>query len=465
MLARFLEYETRGTVGRIQKGWHKMFPDHQIEKMRESLGKTREALRMSALVFQWSLGDAKIDDSVGIGYTGLAAALDRMAKGRSVAGITKARTLEQGISDLSVTPIAPSTATPVSVSPRVVMAEAPEPMLSAPVLPALPPSQPVFSLDRDSAKDLLVRETRSDTRSDIKPLPELQRHPSLSTQSFSSLGLAGGRATLTAGSLERLHTTSHPRINSNASPMTDDTLIQEVDPLDTGSIKIVRIKADPFTMPRWTPRNTAGAHAANLKAALITAVQASNHNLVEQLLDRGVSPNTGPETHVLIEAVIHHDIESIRLLLLFGGDPNGRDGDGLTPLMAAVEQSFLDGATMLLKYGADPNMAAGPDLESPLAIAVLNNKTPFIHLLLTYGGDPSHNLPSGDTILIASIGKKTPKKLTDLLLDYGSDPDVKNREGKTPLFEAIDCGRVDIVNSLLEHGANPNLPGVSGFQV
>ncbi len=33
---------------------------------------------MSALVFRWSLGDDKADAAVGIGFTGLAAALDRM---------------------------------------------------------------------------------------------------------------------------------------------------------------------------------------------------------------------------------------------------------------------------------------------------------------------------------------------------------------------------------------------------
>lgn len=55
MLSRLLEYEKKGTMGKIQKGWRKMFADNDVEKMRENLSKTREALRMSALVFQWSL--------------------------------------------------------------------------------------------------------------------------------------------------------------------------------------------------------------------------------------------------------------------------------------------------------------------------------------------------------------------------------------------------------------------------
>ncbi|RAL00777.1 ankyrin repeat domain-containing protein [Aspergillus ibericus CBS 121593] len=50
----------------------------------------------SVLAFHWSLGEQPFKaESVGIGYAGLAAALDRMTKGRSVMGINKAKSLEQ----------------------------------------------------------------------------------------------------------------------------------------------------------------------------------------------------------------------------------------------------------------------------------------------------------------------------------------------------------------------------------
>ncbi|CCF45200.1 ankyrin repeat and SOCS box protein [Colletotrichum higginsianum] len=68
-------------------------------------------------------------------------------------------------------------------------------------------------------------------------------------------------------------------------------------------------------------------------------------------------------------------------------------------------------------------------------------------------------MANGNTVLIASMNKTTPKKLVDLMLDYGSDPNVKNREGKTALFETIMAARVDLLGALLDHGANPNLPG------
>ncbi|KAK2051855.1 ankyrin repeat and SOCS box protein [Colletotrichum caudatum] len=68
-------------------------------------------------------------------------------------------------------------------------------------------------------------------------------------------------------------------------------------------------------------------------------------------------------------------------------------------------------------------------------------------------------MANGNTVLIASMTKSTPKKLVDVMLEYGSDPNVKNSEGKTALFEAIMAGRLDLVTALLDHGADPNLPG------
>lgn len=52
MLLKFLEYDRKGTFGKLQKGFRMMFADTDIAKMRESLAKTRDALRMSAVVSQ-----------------------------------------------------------------------------------------------------------------------------------------------------------------------------------------------------------------------------------------------------------------------------------------------------------------------------------------------------------------------------------------------------------------------------
>ncbi len=157
--------------------------------------------------------------------------------------------------------------------------------------------------------------------------------------------------------------------------------------------------------------------------------------------------------------MLNEDLESIRLLLLFRAEPNAFDKDSWTALFTAAEMSFGDAAKLLIKYGADPNLSAGPEAESPLAYAVVENKVDLVHLFLTYGGDANHVMANGNTVLVKAMNKKTPTKMVELLLEYGSNPNGKNGEGKTPLFEAISCARTDLMTLLLDNGADPNLPG------
>ncbi|OLN93068.1 Ankyrin-3-like protein 5 [Colletotrichum chlorophyti] len=482
MMFEFLEYEKKGAMGKIQRGWRMMFADKEILRMRESIRKARDALRMSALVFQWSLGNSKTDEAVGNGYAGLAAALDRISSSKPTVRISKSKSFE-------VQPASPPDRSD----------EASPPLPPLPAISSQAPYIPPPSLVEKISADFVLQESSrlspdprrrasisnrshhsSSENGHSSRIPErrlgrddatISEHgqydlPPLTPRINTTLDRRSARDDLTiADSYDapsRLSDRRHLRDSDNAvSPSSSgtETLIGELQNIaDNIPVKVVRLKADPMTMPRWTPRHNANGNPS-LKTSLIAAVQGKNHKLVEQLLDRGVSPDTGPDQHVLVDSILCHDNESVRLLLLFGADPNSADKDGITPLFAAVEMNAIEIAKMLLKYGADPNLSAGASQESPLAISVMDVKFDFVHLLLTYSGDPNHIMANGNTVLIASMNKDTPKKLVDLMLDYGSDPNVKNREGKTALFEAIQCKRVDLLTALLDHGANPNLPG------
>lgn len=437
MLSRLLEYEKKGTMGKIQKGWRKMFADNDVERMRDNLSKTREALRMSSLIFQWSLGDAKIDESVGIGYTGLAAALDRMSRGKTVAGITKLKSLSNN---------------------AVVTQQVDE---IQPVWP-LPPQAVMHN--KGSVTDHSSFRTREESHHShhshsqgIQLLPEIHREPSISNYTVGSGASSRGARERVVSTVDTMDRSMVHSTGASGGITEVDTLVDEMDSFEP--YKVIRLKADPLTMPRWSPRNTVGANTPALREALLSAVESGNHKLVEQLLDRGASPDSSSDAHILNHAISRHDGESVRILLLFGADPNTPDNRNITPLYLAVEESFRDAVTMLLKYGADPNLPAGPDNETPFIMSVLEDKFDLARIILTYGGDVGRVMSNGDTALMAAITKKRSKKIIDMLLEYGSDANVKNREGHTPLFEAIQSNRVDVVTSLLDHGANPNLPG------
>ncbi|KAI1656011.1 ankyrin repeat-containing domain protein [Daldinia decipiens] len=427
MLGRLLEYEKKGTMGKIQKGWRKMFADNDVEKMKDNLSKTREALRMSALLFQWSLGDAKIDESVGIGYTGLAAALERMSRNKSAGSISRMKSH--------------SNSTVVS-----------HPVDEVPPIWPLPPNSKSSVTDHSS-----MRPREEAHNPGLHLLPEIHREPSISNYTIGSGASSRGARERVVSTLDTMDR-SHAHSAAASGGITEvDTLVEELDSFEP--YKVIRLKAEPHTMPRWSPRNTVGANTPALREALLSAVDSGNHKLVEQLLDRGVSPDSSPEAHILNQAITRHDAEIVRVLLLFGADPNAPDNRNMTPLLLAVEESFRDAVIMLLKYGADPNLAAGPEFETPFAISVVEDKSDLTRILLTYGGDVNHTLTSGDTALMAAIIKKRTKRVIDMLLEYGSDANAKNREGHCPLYEAILSNRIEVVISLLDHGANPNLPG------
>ena len=436
MILKFLDYERKGGFGRLQRGWRMMFADSDIEKTRVSLTKSGDSLRMSAGVFRWSLGDAKADASVGIGYTGLVAALDRMSQNRPTIVIP------------SLQPPAP--------------APAPAPAVQAVELP--PQLPPVNLVEKSSATNLMPRPDDH-----FHALPESSDRENfgraLSTRSSDITTHSAAR-----DSVFRRNPNLHPGATGFEDNSSDDTaesktLIEErILENDIGgklsSNQVIRLKADPATVPRWTPRQTAGAIPISKGSVLANAVQQKRHKLVEQLLDSGALSEKGvDQTSILRQAVLNQDADSVRLLLLFGAEPNALDKDGLTPLFSATEASFLAGAKMLTKYGADPNLSAGPDSESPLALAIGGNKIEFVQLYLMYAGDANLLMANGNTALIKAISKTTPKKLVELVLSYGSDPNAKNGEGGTALFEAIQANRIDLMALLLDHGADPNLPG------
>ncbi|KAM3065094.1 hypothetical protein ACMFMG_006148 [Clarireedia jacksonii] len=473
MLGKFLEHEDR-SGSRLRRGWGKIFGDigHDIKKMTSTLARTRDDLRMSALVFQWSLGAEKIEKELGIGYLGLAAALDRMDEksGKPKTKptmVTADPTLQNAFAAMSVRSDPQSTVlTPIHTQNSYPPPNQPLPAFPWPGRTSSAQHDPTaierasLSIARAQMDSNMSQHTATSPRTLGSDLS--QYNVIINPRSPLSGGSSDGNYSDLSNAYDRHNHHHHfDDMQSHSDTHTiDGSLLKEVDGVLLGASQPVRLKADPESMPRWNARSNVGlVNTGSMKISLVSAIREKNHAAIERLLDNGCPANTGPDMHALKEAIAVHDIEAVRMLLLYGADPNDPDKDGVTPLRAAVERSFLAGATALLKYGADPNLVAGPDLESPLAASVLHGMVGFSHLFLVYNGDANHLASSGNTLLISAINKRTSKKFIDLLLNYGANPNAKSKEGKTALFEAITCGRADLVTCLLEHGADPNLPG------
>jgi ankyrin repeat protein len=512
MLQRYMEYERRGAVGKFQRGWRNMFETNDIGKMRDALTKTKEALKIGALVFEWSFGDSKIDESVGIGYTGLAAALDAMDKAREKAHGGSPRRNPPSASPLQEqresAPVERMAGLNIDRESRHDAASVRRSEITTARRGEAPPSHresAVSSFRGDAAsshrgdvpshrRDVTSSVYRGDAASSIHrgdAASSIHRPDAGSVRDPDSASLYRGHLSaeghpplpplprrMSSSNFTVASDPHHSPIQSSRSPTSTvatsidarndylklghDSVINgssETDLWGDGPVEVVRIKADPASMPHWASRSSTGGTTPALHAALVAAVEDQNHRMIEELLDRGVPPEGPEDNHMLREAIRNHDGESVRLLLLFGANPNNQGSFGVTPLYAAVAANYFDGATTLLKYGADPNAVTTSVPESPVAKSIQDDKPNLTVLLLKYGGDPNHVMSDGETILIRAIIKKRPKKLIDVLLDYGADPNGKDSEGASPLFGAINSSRIEVVVSLLDHGANPNLPG------
>jgi hypothetical protein len=318
----------------LKRGWGKLFGDTDIRKMINALSETRESLRMSSLVFQWSFGRENAIIEMGVGCTALSAALDRLdqpsSRGRTMTlGSTRSHPRQNAFH-------------------RQQQQRSVPPRSWAWISSSIPRGNSRPTDSREGRKLSLGPDLRlgHDCLRSASPRTDLYNKPNIVDEVLPITRVAETDSSF-----------------DDSSP--DDSSLDNSMASDYSHSNVVRHQVDPSAMPRYHPRQApiSEAEYANMNTALLSAIRSKNHDVVEQLLDRGASVNTMINAGALNEAIFNHDQETLELLLLFGADPNAPDCDGNTSLRMAVAESFISGATILLKYGADPDLSTRPDLE------------------------------------------------------------------------------------------------------
>ncbi|KAK4579841.1 hypothetical protein LTR86_000042 [Recurvomyces mirabilis] len=421
MVNKLLENERSSGFGKLGKGFRMMFADSDIEKMRLALVQCREAAKRNTMLYTWGLLDDPSSTSPAIGFTALAAVLHCRDPTCPVipGSVQKHEMVPDAVPDRPFLPPEPTLRTVIHNQPAASHTNLP---------------YRDASLPHHGDRERTTRPSATTTSSKTTVL----------SSTFSARG--GARSSDTSG--------------EPTTPSTEhfEEKIASLD-LDDLPRQAIRVKVDPTTVTRWRPKHSKGSVPVGSKTALLVAVQDQNVKMVEHLLDSGVPPDYGIDCNLLRLAVLNHDIDSIRLLLAFGAESNAKDKDNYTPLYTATEASAFDEAQLLLKYGADPNISAGMDDQSPFALAMIEDKAHFAHLYLKHGATADSIMGNGNTPFIQAMNSTTPLQVIGLMLLYDTDPNHKNDHGETALFKAISAGRLDIVNILLDHDANPNLPG------
>jgi ankyrin repeat protein len=141
----------------------------------------------------------------------------------------------------------------------------------------------------------------------------------------------------------------------------------------------------------------------------------------------------------------------VQVLVDAGADVNGRQADGITPLMSAAWNNQLGFVRKLLALGADPNAR----LESGLTALMLATSCGYgevvdvLNPVTEVQRDPS----PGSLWAAASAGDLAQ---VDRALAAGVSPNLLAGQDLNPLLAAAMNKHYDVAARLLAAGANPN---------
>lgn len=229
--------------------------------------------------------------------------------------------------------------------------------------------------------------------------------------------------------------------------------------------------------------------------ALAEASSTGSSVLVERLLKAGADVNTLATTQgetVLMRAARVGNIDAVKVLLDHGAYADARENyRGQTALMWAAAEGHPEVIKALIAHGADlnvrsfdrdtttPKMEAGTPSApiargglSALHFASRQGQVESAKALLDGGADINQKDSDGNTSLVIAI-LNNHYDLAQFLIDRGADTNIANKDGRAALFSAVDVHdadwsprparretdkltSMDIIRSLLAHGANVN---------
>uniref|UniRef100_A0A1X7US61 Death domain-containing protein n=1 Tax=Amphimedon queenslandica TaxID=400682 RepID=A0A1X7US61_AMPQE len=157
----------------------------------------------------------------------------------------------------------------------------------------------------------------------------------------------------------------------------------------------------------------------------------------------------------LFNAVSSGSIEAVDILLTNGARTDVVDKYDITPLHCASETGDSKIIKLLITKGKADVNAVDEDKKSPLFNAVKSGSIEAVDILLTNGARTDVVDKDGKTLLHCA-GESGKGEMVEFWRgDY--DVNVKDKRKRTPLFNAVESGSIEVIDILLTNGAKTDI--------
>lgn len=193
---------------------------------------------------------------------------------------------------------------------------------------------------------------------------------------------------------------------------------------------------------------------------LADAVQHGDVQAIQALLKKKVNVNAPqPDGATALHwAAYKSDAASTAALISAGANVNAKNKYGVTPLSLAADQGNVAVLDLLVKAGAKPNDPVNfvNTGEPPLMRAARSAKVDAVRLLARAGADVNAKETwNGQTALMWAAADGDSAMVT-ALLELGADLHAKSNAGTTPFFFAVRKGDLRSVQAMITAGADVN---------
>jgi len=178
--------------------------------------------------------------------------------------------------------------------------------------------------------------------------------------------------------------------------------------------------------------------------------------LVESGADVGVRNDFG--VMPLSLACTRGSARMIEILLEAGADPNASLVSGETALMTAARTGVPDAVRVLVDHGADLDAQEPRQNQTALMWAISEKHTAVALFLIERGADIHAATKGGFTPLLFAV-RQGELKVAKALADGGADVDTQDGSRRSALHIAVHRGHSELALFLLDEGADPNADG------